>query len=104
MIRVNPQYPNDLHITPTLYDGTRVLKATGSGIRIRALEEDDNSPTSGADVVSLESIISGQEGFTNCILQTTYRVMEPIHANQPLESSEESDTCLEFHPSLSQES
>ena len=84
----------------------------GGGTRIGSLEEDDNSPTSGVplsilegtDVVGSESITGSQEGFTNCILQTTYWVMEPIHVNRPLESSEESDTCLESHPSLSQES
>ena len=29
--------------------------------------------------------------------------MEPIYSNQTLESGEELGTCLEYHPSLSQE-
>ena len=99
-------------MTPTLYSGLGVLDGCGSGIRIGASEEADDSPTSGAplsisegaEVIGSDSVTGNQEGAQNRILQTTYRVMEPIYLNRTLELDEESGTHSEYHPSLLQES
>ena len=57
-------------MTPTLYGGLGVLDGCGGGIGIGALEEAEDSPTSGApssisegaDVIGSDSVTGNQEG------------------------------------------